>query len=93
MPSGSVADSLPTSMGTLLAIAVVSVLGLSRSGPIGSTELLFCAFFALLIGSLGIWAGSRTLKSIALLDRWPATKGRVVDDGAFRPTIGSAKRG
>ena len=45
--------------------------------------------FALLIGIAGVWAGFRGLRNHAILNRWPMTKGRVVERGVYKPKIPS----
>jgi hypothetical protein len=43
----------------------------------------------LLIGIVGLWTGLRALKMRAVLDRWPITKGKVIERGTFTPDYAS----
>ena len=51
-------------------------------------EALLSGLFALLIGTVGAWAGFQALKNRAALDRWPTTKGRVIERRTFQVVIG-----
>ena len=51
-------------------------------------EALLSGLFALLIGSVGAWAGVQALRNRTALDRWPTTKGRVIERGTFQAVIG-----
>ena len=50
-------------------------------------EAIFSGIFGLLIGLIGLWAGSKALKSRAVLDRWKTTQGKVVERGTYQPSI------
>jgi hypothetical protein len=52
-------------------------------------EAIFAGAFALLIGIVGLWTGLRALKMRATLDRWPTTKGKVIERGTFTPDYAS----
>jgi hypothetical protein len=52
-------------------------------------EAIFAGAFALLIGIVGLWTGLRALKMRATLDRWPTTKGKVIEHGTFTPDYAS----
>ena len=41
-----------------------------------------------MIGGVGAWAGLQALRNRADLDRWPTTKGRVIERGTFQAVIG-----
>jgi hypothetical protein len=53
-------------------------------------EGIFAGAFALLIGIVLMLTGFRQLKNRAALDRWPTTKGRVIERGTYQPYIPTA---
>ena len=50
-------------------------------------ENIIAGAFGLLIGTVGVWVGVRQLKNHRILNRWPTTKGRVVERGTYQPNI------
>jgi hypothetical protein len=52
-------------------------------------ETILSGIFALLIGSVGVGAGLNALRNRRTLDRWPTTKGRVIERGIFRVNTAS----
>jgi len=48
--------------------------------------------FALLIGIVGIWTGLKQLSNRKALNRWPTTKGTVVERGTFESNSGSVRK-
>jgi hypothetical protein len=53
-------------------------------------EAIFAAAFALLMGIVLLWTGLKQLRNRAALDRWPITKGRVIERGTYQPFIPAA---
>jgi hypothetical protein len=53
-------------------------------------EAIFAAAFALLLGVVLLWTGLKQLRNRAALDRWPITKGRVIERGTYQPYIPTA---
>jgi len=53
-------------------------------------EAIFAAAFALLLGVVLLWTGLEQLRNRAALDRWPTTKGRVIERGTYQPYIPTA---
>ena len=53
-------------------------------------EGIVAGAFALLIGIVLMWTGFKQLKNRATLDRWPVTKGRVIERGTYQPYIPTA---
>jgi hypothetical protein len=51
-------------------------------------ERIITAAFAFLIGAVGLWTGFKALRNRLQLNRWPATKGRVVERGTYQPEFG-----
>jgi hypothetical protein len=50
-------------------------------------ERIISAAFALLIGSVGLWAGFKQLKNRVKLNQWPTVKGRVIERGTYVPDV------
>jgi hypothetical protein len=50
-------------------------------------ERILSAAFAFLIGTVGLWAGFKQLRNRVALNKWPTTKGRVIERGTFQPDI------
>ncbi len=48
-------------------------------------ENIIAGAFGLLIGTAGVWVGIRSLRNQQILNRWPTTKGRVIERGAYQP--------
>jgi hypothetical protein len=46
--------------------------------------------FAWVIGIVGLWTGFRQLRNRAVLNRWPITKGKVIERGTYQPFIPAA---
>jgi hypothetical protein len=55
-------------------------------------EKIAVGAFSFLIGVVGIWTGFIQLRNRRGLNLWPATKGRVIERGAYIPT-GTAASG
>ena len=53
-------------------------------------EGIVAGAFALLLGIVLMWTGFKQLKNRAALDRWPVTKGRVIERGTYQPYIPTA---
>ena len=53
-------------------------------------EGIFAGAFALLIGIVGLWTGFKQLRNRAALNRWPITKGKVIERGTYKPYIPTA---
>jgi hypothetical protein len=53
-------------------------------------EGILAGAFALLLGGVSLWTGFAQLKNRAALDRWPTTKGRVIERGTYQPYIPTA---
>lgn len=52
-------------------------------------ETILAGSFGLLIGIVGLWTAFRQLRNREALDRWPTTKGRVIERGVFQPNTPS----
>lgn len=52
-------------------------------------ERIISGAFALLIGTVGLWAGFKQLRNRTKLNRWPTTKGRVIERGTYLPNVPS----
>ena len=52
-------------------------------------EGILAAAFAWVIGIVGLWTGFRQLRNRAALDRWPITKGKVIERATFKPDYAS----
>ena len=52
-------------------------------------EAIFAAAFAWLLSVVLLWTGLKQLRNRAALDRWPTTKGRVIERGTFIPDFAS----
>jgi len=52
-------------------------------------EGILAAAFACVIGIVGLWTGFKQLRNRAALDRWPITKGKVIERGTFTPDYAS----
>ncbi len=52
-------------------------------------EGILAAAFAWVIGIVGLWTGFKQLRNRAALDRWPITKGKVIERGTFTPDYAS----
>jgi hypothetical protein len=50
-------------------------------------EAILAAAFASLLGVVLLWTGLRQLRNRAALDRWPSTKGKVIERGTYQPYI------
>lgn len=50
-------------------------------------ERMISAAFAFLIGSVGLWAGFKQLKTRVKLNQWPTAKGRVIERGIYVPDV------
>ena len=50
-------------------------------------ERILSAAFAFLIGTVGLWAGFKQLRNRVALNKWPTTKGKVIERGTFQPDI------
>jgi Protein of unknown function (DUF3592) len=48
--------------------------------------------FAFLIGTVGAWTGLKQLSNRKALNRWPTTKGRVVERGTFESPSASVRK-
>jgi hypothetical protein len=48
--------------------------------------------FAFLIGIVGVWTGLKQLSNRKALNRWPTTKGRVVERGTFESPSASVRK-
>ena len=53
-------------------------------------EGIFAGLFALLIAIVLMLTGLRQLKNRAALDRWPTTKGKVIERSTYQPYIPTA---
>ena len=53
-------------------------------------ERIISAAFSFLIGTIGLWAGLKQLSNRTELNRWPTTKGRVIERGTYQPFIPAA---
>lgn len=53
-------------------------------------ERIISAAFSFLIGTVGLWAGLKQLRNRTALNRWPTTKGRVIERGVYEPYIPTA---
>ena len=51
--------------------------------------ILACAF-AWVIGGVGLWTSFKQLRNRAALDRWPITRGKVIERGTYQPYIPTA---
>lgn len=51
---------------------------------------IFAGTFALIIGIVLMLTGFRQLKNRTALDRWPTTKGRVIERSTYEPYIPTA---
>jgi hypothetical protein len=51
--------------------------------------ILACAF-AWVIGVVGLWTSFKQLRNRAALDRWPITRGKVIERGTYQPYIPTA---
>ena len=54
-------------------------------------EAIISGIFALLIGSVGVGAALNALRNRRTLDRWPTTKGRVIERGTFLVNVASQR--
>jgi len=50
-------------------------------------ERIISAAFAFLIGTVGLWAGFKQLRNRVALNKWPMTRGKVIERGTFQPDI------
>jgi hypothetical protein len=50
-------------------------------------ENIIAGAFGLLIGTVGVWVCLRSLKNHRILNRWPTTKGQVIERGTYQPNI------
>jgi hypothetical protein len=50
-------------------------------------ESIIAGTFGLLIGLGGLWTGFRQLRNRAVLNRWPVTKGKVIERGTYQPNM------
>jgi hypothetical protein len=53
-------------------------------------ERIISAAFSFLIGTVGLWAGFKQLRNRVALNRWPTTKGKVIERGVYEPYIPTA---
>lgn len=53
-------------------------------------EGILAAAFAWVIGIVGLWTGFKQLRNRATLNRWPITKGKVIERGTYQPDIPTA---
>ena len=53
-------------------------------------EGIFAGLFALLLAIVLMLTGLRQLKNRAALDRWPTTKGKVIERSTYQPYIPTA---
>jgi len=56
-------------------------------------EKIIAGVFSLLIGVVGIWTGFRQLRNRSILNRWSATKGKVIERGIYQPNIPTLSSG
>lgn len=52
-------------------------------------EGILAAAFAWVIGIVGLWTGFKQLRNRAALDRWPITRGKVIERGTYQPDYAS----
>jgi hypothetical protein len=53
-------------------------------------EAIISGAFCLLIGTVGVWAGVKQLGNRVALNKWPTTKGKVIERGTYQPFIPAA---
>jgi Protein of unknown function (DUF3592) len=53
-------------------------------------EAIISGAFCLLIGTVGVWAGVKQLRNRVALNKWPTTKGKVIERGTYQPFIPAA---
>ena len=52
-------------------------------------ERIVASAFAWVIGIVGLWTGFKQLRNRSALNRWPITKGKVIERGTFTPDYAS----